>query len=352
MRTGKAEAGIAATYPLITQVWAEMLGISPIRPTDRFSDLGGTSLLAEAMIARLSAGLGCALSVRIFADDPTAHQVAQRLAEADHRDLRAGSTSVTIRDASPAAPASPASANAGHDVAQRAPRLFCVAGAGATAYCFVPLSSVLPAELAVHGFQPAGLMARQLPDWTVASAARRHVAALRKIQPHGPYHLAGHSFGGHIAAHMAEQLWAAGEQIAQLTLLDTVAVPTTGSVADMMASAPTAAAGRAERLRTHLRVYTVGLRRFEFGAHQSLMWEQGIRVQNRYRTPALRPFATVLVSDELSAQEAHWRERAGNPAQVIRVPGSHVGMLNDPAALEPVSSHIASHFASSAGRSQ
>jgi len=42
------------------------------------------------------------------------------------------------------------------------------------------------------------------------------------VQPHGPYCLAGYSFGGFVAFEMAQQLHAAGETVALLGLLDTI----------------------------------------------------------------------------------------------------------------------------------
>lgn len=46
---------------------------------------------------------------------------------------------------------------------------------------------------------------------------------LKLAQPEGPYHLAGHSFGGLIAYEMACQLSAVGDQVATLCVIDTIA---------------------------------------------------------------------------------------------------------------------------------
>ena len=51
--------------------------------------------------------------------------------------------------------------------------------------------------------------------------------ALRKHQPHGPYHLGGWSAGGILAYAIAQRLMAGGEEIASLTLIDSPA-PTHG----------------------------------------------------------------------------------------------------------------------------
>ena len=49
-----------------------------------------------------------------------------------------------------------------------------------------------------------------------------YLAAMRKVQPHGPYHLAGVSFGGVLAYEVARQLREAGEEVRTLALLDTI----------------------------------------------------------------------------------------------------------------------------------
>jgi thioesterase domain-containing protein len=50
--------------------------------------------------------------------------------------------------------------------------------------------------------------------------AAEYVGELRKIQPHGPYHLTGFCQGGIIAFEMARQFHAAGEQVALLCMMD------------------------------------------------------------------------------------------------------------------------------------
>lgn len=47
-----------------------------------------------------------------------------------------------------------------------------------------------------------------------------YVTELRTVQPHGPYHLFGWSFGGNVVQEVAVQLQEAGERVALLTILD------------------------------------------------------------------------------------------------------------------------------------
>jgi thioesterase domain-containing protein len=61
-----------------------------------------------------------------------------------------------------------------------------------------------------------------VPFTRPADMAAHNVAEMRKIQPHGPYYIGGYSFGGRIAIYMANQLSAAGEEVALLAIFDTV----------------------------------------------------------------------------------------------------------------------------------
>lgn len=63
------------------------------------------------------------------------------------------------------------------------------------------------------------------PETDLRSLARRYVGDVRDIRPTGPYLLGGYSAGGNIAYEMAHQLRAAGETVAGLYLIDSVALP-------------------------------------------------------------------------------------------------------------------------------
>ena len=53
------------------------------------------------------------------------------------------------------------------------------------------------------------------------SMAADYVAEIRAVQPHGPYFLAGYSFGGRVSFEIAQQLVRAGERVSFLGMIDT-----------------------------------------------------------------------------------------------------------------------------------
>jgi len=83
------------------------------------------------------------------------------------------------------------------------------------------LALLLGVDQPVYGLQSA------LADggWraeSVEGIAANFVAEMRAFQPHGPYRIAGHSFGGFVALEMARLLTVEGEQVELLALFDTM----------------------------------------------------------------------------------------------------------------------------------
>jgi hypothetical protein len=72
----------------------------------------------------------------------------------------------------------------------------------------------------VYGFESIGLRDRRRPPLSIAEAAERYIAEMRKVQPSGPYFIGGFCTGSHIAFEMAHRMVDAGEEVAALTLVN------------------------------------------------------------------------------------------------------------------------------------
>ncbi|WP_429614725.1 alpha/beta fold hydrolase [Variovorax sp. W2I14] len=94
-------------------------------------------------------------------------------------------------------------------------------GAGANATSFLAFASRSTGDAHFIGLEAPTLLGHGGGQPTLQEAAARYVDAIRAVQPEGPYHLIGHSFGGWIALEAARQLADAGAVVAPVVLVDT-----------------------------------------------------------------------------------------------------------------------------------
>jgi amino acid adenylation domain-containing protein len=116
------------------------------------------------------------------------------------------------------------------------PPFFCVHAVGGTVFAYAELARLLGADQPVYGLQAPGLDGARngegASDADLSRMAAEYVAAIRKVQPRGPYFLGGWSMGGVVAFEMACQLRESGEEVALLALLDSVPSNGDGALAE------------------------------------------------------------------------------------------------------------------------
>ncbi|WP_446221344.1 amino acid adenylation domain-containing protein [Nocardia sp. IBHARD005] len=101
------------------------------------------------------------------------------------------------------------------------PALFCVHSSSGMSWSYLGLAEQLRPGRPIYGLQAPDLSGREPSARSIEEFARRYVREIREVQPRGPYHLLGWSFGGLIAQAMAVELAAAGERVGVVALLDT-----------------------------------------------------------------------------------------------------------------------------------
>jgi non-ribosomal peptide synthase protein (TIGR01720 family) len=100
------------------------------------------------------------------------------------------------------------------------PPLFCLHGGVGLSWPYLGLAAHLP-DRPVYGIQAEGILAPVEPVGDLGELAERYLARIVAVQPQGPYHLLGWSFGGYLAHEIAVRLQERGEEVAFLALLDT-----------------------------------------------------------------------------------------------------------------------------------
>ena len=166
------EHSVVAT---LQTIWEMVLRRRPIDHEDDIFDMGGDSLAVISILQRVEKTFGIMLPVTaIF----TARTIAAMAALIEAMERPEFSSLVLQKE--------------GDD----RPALFMIHGLGGTVIELVGLGRRIRYRGAVYAVQARGLTGSQPPNARVEDMARDYISAIRSIQPHGPYFLAGHSFGG------------------------------------------------------------------------------------------------------------------------------------------------------------
>jgi thioesterase domain-containing protein len=190
--------------PVETQLlllWRSMLGVESIGGDTNVFSLGVSSLSILRLVTRINSlySMGFGLASLIAA--PTVKMVAELV-----RRRYAPNTATSL------VPIQPVGTK---------PPLYIVHGAGGNVVNFYGLTTRIGADRPVYGVQAQALEADQPALYRIEEMAAHYLKEIRRVQPKGPYHILGYSFGGTVVLEMAHQLHAAGERVGLLGMLDT-----------------------------------------------------------------------------------------------------------------------------------
>ena len=264
---------------VISDIFAQVLGVERVGVGDDFFEMGGHSLLATRVMARVTKVFQVKLGVRLLFEGPTVGGVIEALSEQwggrevveeiAETFIEAGLLLDNTETAASGALDELPSANDKDDrhalaapgrmsgvstttfserptvehpsellrqqdgersptplvrlqKGARKPPLFCIHPVDGKVFCYLDLARNLDPARPVYGLSARGLDATQEPQTRIEAMAAEYVKAVREVQPEGPYLLCGWSMGGVIAFEMSHQLLAQGERVAFLGLIDSV----------------------------------------------------------------------------------------------------------------------------------
>ncbi len=313
----------------LAEIWQELLGCSPIGVRDDFFELGGHSLLAVQVCRRIRSAFGKSLPVVTLFEAPTVAELAELLRRGETRE---GPSALVALQAGGSRPPFFFLAGSDHHFGNR-----------------------LGSDQPVYRVQVQDLDGDR--HFTSAAEMTAHsLAAIRAVQPRGPYYLGGHCFGGVIAFEVAQALLRQGDAVALLVLLE-AAVP--GSEGRLAGSSWGRLRQRgAHHLRRLVRLpghelahLARSVRRIGREALWRKAWDLGLeggplaaarspkaanyRARRRY-VPSRYPGRIVLfrctesapwrIEDPLRG----WGELAAGGVEVHDVPGTHTRMYREP----------------------
>jgi thioesterase domain-containing protein len=191
---------------VLTEIWEDVLGISGIGRDEDFFALGGDSLLAIAIVARIEAEFGKLPAVSMFLQAGTIELQAAALAQEWESQK---STLVAIQPG---------------EGGGALPTLYCVQNVNGEVMRYADLARELGSGQPLYGLQSPALLG-EWPARSLKELARRQAREI--VEKHGtaPCHLLGHCVGAYVALEMARELAAMGKPVGLVTIIDTP-VPT------------------------------------------------------------------------------------------------------------------------------
>ncbi len=167
-------------------MWEELLGVQAIGIQQNYFDLGGNSLLAVRLFARIHKEFGVNLPLATLFEAQTVEQLAHVLD--NKKDTGDWSPLVTIQPAG------------------SKPPFFCIHGGGGNVLIYRALSQHLGTDQPFYGLESQGLDGRRPLLTKIEDMAELYVREIRRVQPHGPYFLGGYCMGGTVALEIAQRL--------------------------------------------------------------------------------------------------------------------------------------------------
>ncbi|MFJ9245027.1 amino acid adenylation domain-containing protein [Streptomyces sp. NPDC101776] len=183
------------------RIWQRILLHPDIGVSDNFFEIGGTSLSAIKMAHAVTEAFGRRLPVGEVMTRPTIETLAALLRE--DGTARTPGSLIEFRPGT-------------------GPRVVCVHPAGGTAFCYLPLATLLPDNVGLYGIQSPGVNPGEDLLPSVEAMAEEY---LRLLAPdrETPLVLTGLSYGGLVAHEMGRLLARAGHRAVSVVLLDTQA---------------------------------------------------------------------------------------------------------------------------------
>jgi amino acid adenylation domain-containing protein len=189
-----------ATEELVAAIWKESLQLKQVDIFSNFFEMGGHSIMAVKVMIKIEKETGKRIPLSALFE----HSTVEKFAQLIHVDNPIDSDYlVPIKPQGSKVP------------------LFMVHGAGLNILNFVNVIKHFDKEQPVYGIQGTG--PKDLNNWfeSIEEMAAHYIQAIIKINPNGPYAIAGFSFGGIVAFEMARQLKEQGKTVSIIALLDT-----------------------------------------------------------------------------------------------------------------------------------
>jgi len=205
----------------LINLWKTVLSIKYVSAQDNFFELGGNSLKAVHLFSLIEDKLNQKIPLAALLQAPTPARLAALIDQPHEPSQPIDSENLVLAHPNPntktaslwdsLVPLQPEGTK---------PPLFFLHAVGPSILNYQNLLPYLDSDQPVYALQAKGLDETQPLLDRMDKMAAQYIQDIKAVQPHGPYYLAGHSFGGIMAFEMAQQLQQQGENVGLLGLFD------------------------------------------------------------------------------------------------------------------------------------
>ncbi|MEL6558316.1 MAG: amino acid adenylation domain-containing protein [Bacteroidota bacterium] len=183
----------------LVEIWSELLGIEKVGIKDNFFELGGNSLLIIQLISTVNKQFGTTLRYSLILEHPTISGFAANM---NVENSQGNETIVPLQTSGDQKP------------------IFLLPEISGSAHSYHEFARAINKNQPLYALQCPGLDGKTKVSESIEEMAARFIDEMRKVNPTGPYRLAGYSFGSNVAYEMAVQLRQAGFEVDELIIFD------------------------------------------------------------------------------------------------------------------------------------
>ena len=297
------------TIQNLLDIWHNILGISKIDINDDFYELGGNSLLAISLIAKIRARFHINIPSTTLFKERTISSLA-KIIESYKNEAMDITPLVQLKKGS-----------------KTKPPIFLVHPIGGTVFCYLQLANSLTTDRTIYALQDPSIECNRNIFKTIKEQASYYRTIIEKAQPNGSYYLCGASYGSSVVMEIAHQLEKNKKFVGLVGLIDGWGI-----------------AGKQE----YDKQYIHKLIKLHADKKQTLnnsdkqqVFENLVRerlqmMQQHTHRKIIAPVSLFKAQEVLAEYQAidckdnHWSQYLALPLKIINIPGDHNSMLEQP----------------------
>jgi len=188
---------------MLVTIWQKVLGIPNVGVTDNFFALGGHSLMAARLLSEVEKAAGRQIPLSVLFRGATVESLAKLIR--DRPDSAPDPVVMEIQSGGDGLP------------------FFAVASPGVETLGFGLLAWHMGPDQSVYKLQGHApiVVGRPFTEEDLRSLSQEYIAAMRAVQPQGPYRLGGMCEGVQIAERLVCDLEAQGQEVSLFAIFDT-----------------------------------------------------------------------------------------------------------------------------------